>query len=41
MFKMLQAIDVSTAQYNAEMAHFDNFVIRLGVNGVNIGNESA
>lgn len=37
----LHDIDVKTAQYNADIAHFDNCTILLGVNGSNIGNDRA
>lgn len=34
-------IDVNTAQYSAEIAHFDNCLILFGDNGSNTGNDNA
>lgn len=41
MVSTLLEIDVKTAQYNADIAHFDNWVILLGVNGSSTGNDRA
>lgn len=41
MLSTLHEIDVKTAQYSADIAHFDNCVILFGVNGSNTGNDNA
>lgn len=41
MLSTLHEIDVKTAQYNADIAHFDNCVILFGVNGSNTGSDNA
>lgn len=41
MLSTLHEMDVKTAQYSADMAHFDSCVILFGVNGSNTGSESA
>lgn len=41
MLSTLHEMDVKTAQYSADMAHFDSCVILFGVNGSNTGSDSA
>lgn len=41
MLSTLHEMDVKTAQYSADMAHFDSCVILFGVNGSSTGSDSA